>query len=346
MPQCLRRPRRSRSAPLAACLLAALLCLACLAGTARAHTVLLDNGDRLSGEILRLRDGFLHLETDYAGVVKLEWDRVLRVDTLEPLAVWTDTGRVEAMGLEKSGRDVRLRTHGGRAVDADRVVAVGESPGGWRKEGRAEAGWSSNSGNSNSQALRLDATGTARKGPHRLKGRAEYDYAQEEDELYEREWRVEFSYDHFLDEHVFVSMSTVQERDVFQDLNLRSAYGAALGYQFLETQRTSLAAELGLSYVLEDVRGDGGEQYLSVRWALDASRWLWKERLQGFHSHRLYQSLRQDDNVTLETETGLRLFVRDDIYLSLKYEWDWRSDPPEDAVAVDRRVQTSVGVRW
>ena len=52
-------------------------------------TVVLSNGDRLTGEISSLDKGKLALKTDYAGTVQIDWDKVRELDTDQQFEILT-----------------------------------------------------------------------------------------------------------------------------------------------------------------------------------------------------------------------------------------------------------------
>ncbi|NJD31059.1 MAG: DUF481 domain-containing protein [Gammaproteobacteria bacterium] len=84
--------RRSRAAA-ASLLLAALLCpFGLLHAAPKTDVVVLQNGDRLTGEIKGLDKGKLELSTDSAGTVYIEWDKVASVTTNQYLNVETSRG--------------------------------------------------------------------------------------------------------------------------------------------------------------------------------------------------------------------------------------------------------------
>src|SRR6187397_2195040 len=68
-----------------------------LASTAHAQpktdVVVLANGDRITGEIVRLDRGRLEFKTDDAGTLYLEWDKVATVQATRAVEVVTEDGR-------------------------------------------------------------------------------------------------------------------------------------------------------------------------------------------------------------------------------------------------------------
>lgn len=66
-----------------------------LAGPALADTVWLDNGDRLSGEIVLMDGGKLALKTRYAGQVLIDWKDIDTISSDKPPADQA-AGRIRA----------------------------------------------------------------------------------------------------------------------------------------------------------------------------------------------------------------------------------------------------------
>ena len=65
-----------------------------LAGSqGRTDVVTLPNGDRITGEVVRLDRGRLEFKTDDAGTLYLEWDKVATVQATRAVEVVTEDGR-------------------------------------------------------------------------------------------------------------------------------------------------------------------------------------------------------------------------------------------------------------
>jgi hypothetical protein len=59
----------------------------------RHDTVMLLNGDRLTGEIMKLDRGRLELKTDDAGTIDIEWDKVATAESAAGFEIETADGR-------------------------------------------------------------------------------------------------------------------------------------------------------------------------------------------------------------------------------------------------------------
>ena len=79
----------------------------------RTDVVSLPNGDRITGEVVRLDRGILEFKTDEAGTVYLEWDKLSTLVAMRQVEVVTTDGSTFLVrwGLR---RLVRLRSSGRR----------------------------------------------------------------------------------------------------------------------------------------------------------------------------------------------------------------------------------------
>ena len=102
-------PRSSaRSIPMVfACSLISLLAVPAL----RADTVVLKNGDRLTGTAVKLDGGKLTFKTDYADAIAIAWDQVTSLTTAKPLVLPTAKGNLSVV-LNRARRHRPDRRHG------------------------------------------------------------------------------------------------------------------------------------------------------------------------------------------------------------------------------------------
>jgi hypothetical protein len=75
-----------------------------LASCAWADTIVMTNGDQLSGDVLLMDAGTLVLKTEYAGEIRINWDKVAQLQTNDPM-------RLRAKGFP-AGYEARLTSSG------------------------------------------------------------------------------------------------------------------------------------------------------------------------------------------------------------------------------------------
>ena len=135
-------PRSART--LLSALLVASLSVASSA-QGRTDTVTLVNGDRISGEVLRLDRGRLEFKTDNAGTLYLEWDKLRSVLTTRLVEVATADGTSYLGSLVQApSRAISVATLVGgvalRMAEVTSITPIGRSF--WRKlDGSIDAGF-------------------------------------------------------------------------------------------------------------------------------------------------------------------------------------------------------------
>ena len=113
-------------------------------GQGRTDVITLVNGDRMTGEIMRLERGRLELKTDNAGTIDIEWDTVASIEARREFEVATTDGRLFLGTLGRSARPAPRDCRTGRSHSAGDVRGHGHCAH-WR-ELMGEARWVSRCG--------------------------------------------------------------------------------------------------------------------------------------------------------------------------------------------------------
>jgi putative salt-induced outer membrane protein YdiY len=119
----LRFPQRFAFSVLASTLLAL-----SAAASLRADTVVLKNGDRLTGTAVKLDDGKLTFKTAYADAISIAWDQVTSLTTSQPLVLPTPKGKLNVTAIERSDAGLVVTTATGPSTLDPKDVTVLRSP--------------------------------------------------------------------------------------------------------------------------------------------------------------------------------------------------------------------------
>jgi hypothetical protein len=106
----------------------ALTLLAFIAPFLYADTVVLKNGDRLTGTAVKLDGGKLTFKTAYADAIAISWDQVTSLATSQPLVLPTPKGNLTVTGIERSDAGLVVTTPSGPSTLDPAVVTVLRSP--------------------------------------------------------------------------------------------------------------------------------------------------------------------------------------------------------------------------
>jgi putative salt-induced outer membrane protein YdiY len=225
------------------------------------QTLILENGDRLSGRLTKI-EGDQWVFAHAGGEVKIPVASVAQFTAADAIGVRLTDGTILAATLSGGGNTLQLAAIDGstRTVAMSDVAAVGDasdlaaleqidigyfSPFGMFWGATASLGFSDKSGNSRSRGLSLAFEAGRRSPKDRLTfkaglAREEARLAGDELETTVEKYFGSLRLDVFVSPKFFVFGLTGQERDQFQDIDLRSTYNAGFGYQIIANDLTDL----------------------------------------------------------------------------------------------------------
>ena len=322
--------------------------------SALADEVLVLNGDRLSGDVIRQEKRRLHLKTTYAGTVEISWKDVREVQFDEPGQVLLDDETVLTVeAVSREGDRLTLHRQGPAAavtVDASRVKVIEPEPwelGQGRKlEGRVNVAFEEESGNSASTEFDLDFHVNRRWRWHRIEsyGEIEYDTTRGVDSS--DNWTWLSNYNRLFRSRWYGSALTLLKHDRFADLRLRFLAGPAAGYRFFDTEPLSLAVEAGVFYLNDDFVTRPDEEFWGPAWWVDYSQKIWKERMQIYHRQLGFAAGNDSRKQLWRSWTGIRVPLVAGFVGSVEYEFDYDSQPAVEAETTDKTLRLKLGYKW
>lgn len=232
-----------------------------------ADTVVMKNGDRLTGEVGQLEKGKLALKTAYAGTLRLDWREVASVETGKPFEVEVENGRrySGAVGLEGGavsvvGNQAPLVTTQENVVGIVPVELDGGKPSFWtRVNGAMDLGYSLNRGNSTLTQSSLGVKGEYRGRQYKVRGDLDSLFAKQNDAPTTSQHSGNLRYEHLLSDRMFYFVVGGMDRDDRRRLNLRTRGGGGFGWTLRKTREEEFSALGGLTYSNENFRGTNGE---------------------------------------------------------------------------------------
>jgi putative salt-induced outer membrane protein YdiY len=321
-----------------------LLALMCIIGIAHADEVLLSNGDRLTGTIVKMEDGILTLQTTYGGEIKIAWGEVQSLNTIKPITLKVpgkSNGLVSDFLI--GGYDF-LEVN---ALSPDNPVPLahvkGINIGFIQYRGNFTLGGNSTSGNTNTKAVNGAARFTVRADRHRLFLEAKYNYGEANERVVVRNSMAQTKYDYFITKKVFLNAFGLWEKDTFQNLQFRNTLGAGIGYQFFDTDSTSLSVTTGPAYVNEHFTTVPQTQTVSAKWGVRFEHKLLPDRLTIFHKQDGFYDLDHGNSMRLNADTGIRVFVYKDFYFNLEYDLRLNTQPAPGRQKLDEAFIFGIG---
>ena len=324
--------------------------------------VTLENGDRITGQIVNVTSGGLIVKTAYGTTpLIIPAEKITNVAAPEPTRVRLSngdvlTGRITGM----SENTLRLKTGyagtlsialaqlaEGTAASADipsgsqeTPAAEEEKPDRWK--GAFTAGGTRQSGNTERMGANVSVSATRETDVDLWRLGVSYHYAEEEGELTARKVYGSLKYEYDFKEDWYWFVSTEFLSDEFQNLNLRTVIGTGLGYRWVDTEKLSLKTEAGIGYISENFETGDDNTELTARLAgmLD---WQITDTL-SFSEHLIVYPSLEGGGYILRNEAALANDLGNNWSLELSNIIDYDSQPEPGVKKED--VYWSLGLRY
>jgi hypothetical protein len=227
-----------------------------------ADQIVMKNGDRVTGAVVKKDGNTLTVKTDQFGDVSLKWDQIASITTDKPVNVVLANGQTVKGPITTSGAMVSIGGTNAAPADVKTIRDDAEQAAvdrlahpGWGQlwAGTAALGLAGTTGNAEAltftvgaNAARTTNTDNTKLYLNIIKASALVDgvHADTAEAV-----RGGWAYDHNLDgSRMFIGVFNDYEYDKFQNLNLRFTIGGDAGYHVWKTTRSQLDALAGFDY--------------------------------------------------------------------------------------------------
>lgn len=339
---------------------------------ARADTVILHNGDRLTGRILHMSPGTLTFETTWAGELKIPRYEVRTIETDKPIAILREPdGRTESVMLrpaEPGTVAVVPQPRDGPAAGAPdgpaaaaaaqpaEIVKIArlrylnpkpeESGEGVSYQGRATLSGAFARGDTARDRVYAEADFGARALDWRYAVTGKLLQERDRDGTTASNWLASGNFDRFLDADSFLYARGSLERDRFRDISQRATLGGGYGRQLLQTERTSLSVRGGLEMIsVHRVLGQD-DTSPALGWGLNVSHRVDLLSAELFHDQRGTSTIDGDAQLSVRSRTGLRLPFASGLTASLQLNLDWDDQKAASASRSSSTWLIGLGYSW
>jgi putative salt-induced outer membrane protein YdiY len=303
---------------------------------AAADEILLSNGDRITGTVLRLAGGTLTFKTAN-GELKLPWTSVTSLKMDAPLLVTAGAAPAQSIAVNTAaGVGPLLRDITDIHAPEPSIV--------W--SGGASAGMLATSGNTDVNSLRFDAEMGVRRARDRFTGSFVINHASTSGEETTSNSTTAFGYNRFLTAKLFAEASATFTHDHFKDLDLRSAIGGGVGYQVWDSPMGALTVNGGLGWVDENFATSEDDSYTALREGVKLDVFFANKRVKAFHHHEGYIGVTGDDNLFWRAQNGVNIAVAARLVLTAEIDADYDRSPAPGRKNTDRTFGLTLGYKF
>jgi putative salt-induced outer membrane protein YdiY len=317
----------------------------------------LPSDEWLKGEIVSMYDGELEFESDELGVLKFDFDDIKEMRTSRVVQVGFEVREPVIGRLTMSGETARIIGNAGqvefaRAEILSLIVGPPKESNYW--SGYANVGGNIRSGNTD----QIDYT--ARLGTMRrtVKNRIEFDYVGNitriDSEDTSNNHRADIGWDRFVSKRLFITVVSAEwYRDPFQNIANRWTVGAGLGYEIVDTPRTSWSVNAGPAWqstAWESI--EPGEDDTSSSFAFHIGTDFDYELSDDIDVYAQYSAFftgEESGTYTHHLDTGLVIDLIGDLDFNVSWIWDHIQEPrPLEDGSIPKQDDTRLvfGLGW
>jgi len=337
--------------------LLSVLCLVGLCPTLYADEVILKNGDRLTGQIVRMTDGKLVFLSGVVGEVTVNLTDIKTFSSNEPIEVHLKDGTVlhqPVAAAEPNQFTLKtaapLQPQKFSLADVASINPPAKPQPKWT--GSISGAVSSTHGNTKAESVAASVSVQRRSEKDRTTAGADYGRSEQRDrttrldETIEDWWRARAQYDYFFTKKFFGFMNARYERDAIADLDRRIVVGGGAGYQWIETPKTSFSTNLGLASLYEKFDNQlGSNSEISLQLGYNFEK-RFNEKLRFIHDLVYFPSLEQFSDYFLTTTAELRASLTKSMFANFKVIFNYDESPAPGRGGTDVKYLLGVGLNF
>ena len=315
----------------------------------KTDTLVLHNGNEITGEVKGLDHGQLKYSTDDLGILSVAWDSVASIVSKKTVLVEVVDGRVYAGVMEKPAEagQVALRTNDGlEELEMARIFRI--NPIKKTFWGALKGSFSLGASfTRSSDVLQFSASGNVGKRTRKFAHSLNLNLiTTRETDQTTQNISLQYAYARILRRRWVVPVIAGYERNQSLGIQNRLITGGGVGRWLIESNRQTLAALAGLDLNLEDTIGtDASQISLEAFVAVRYSRFHYHHPKQNlFVSAFIFPSLTESGRFRVQLNSDWRQEIVNAFFLELSVFASYDSQPPEGALlSTDYGLVTSVG---
>jgi putative salt-induced outer membrane protein YdiY len=328
-----------------------------LALPARADIVLFQNGDRVQGRIVTLQSGRLQIDSELFGKLSAPLSEVATFESDDEIDLHLADGRELSARVERGeSGSILIPTPDGverEPLGLDALAGINRPKPETedRFSGDLEVSMDLDRGNAHQHEADLAFSIKRPFGRHavRLWGDYEADRNRSGGDrtTTKRKYRLGLWHSFDLTDRYYLVQKIRARKEATANLDLRLLSSSGLGIRWLETEKTTFTTETGLAWVHEDFSDDSdSNNFLAGR-----IEWILNRQLNPyvslFHDGEWIPSFKDfGEEHLIETDTGIKTKLTDRLYLKSTIEWDWDSDPADEAKQQDVNYKLTLGYEF
>jgi putative salt-induced outer membrane protein YdiY len=304
----------------------------------QAAVVVLKNGDRITGRIVKMEKQRLEIDPPFSDIIKIKWEDVQSITSERPMSVklYGELDLPENVGEQRLDRIILYTLGEEGAIRLEDVRAINFAEHDYR--GYISAGGNQTSGNSQTQALNVSGNLMYRKLEHRYTLDGKYNRGQADGEDTANNGSFSVKYDYFLAPRIYMGALNLVETDQFQDLSLRNTSGLVLGYDLLDREHHNLSIGAGPAVVYQDFTTDPATVTPSTAWTMRYEFMIRGDDVIIFQKTLGFQDLGHGSATRVNADQGIRVKITQNWRVNFEYDLRYNSLPVAGRKTLDTNI--------
>ena len=322
-----------------------LLCLLLLPMSVSADVIYLNNGDRITGEIVRVMNEEITIDPEYGGEYEVMFEHIHKVESERTMDVELFDGTRGAFRFdegEEPGQLALISSVTTTKIELSELKqAVEFKDFNWTT--KLDLTSSLSRGNTDSQSITFQGNSRFLRSNFRYVSDLSIVREEQDGDSIKEQDRFRVGYNYMWKNDWYVALDATVERDPIAQLELRTSLNPAIGYDIWDEPSKYFSVQLGAGYASEESDyGDtsGGNVDFRLNLSYDVSRL----DLEFFHYQHIYRNLAGRKNTVFNSQTGVRYEITDDIYINIQADYDYDLDPQVDIDEEDLTFLIGAGV--
>jgi putative salt-induced outer membrane protein YdiY len=304
----------------------------------QAAVVVLKNGDRISGRIVKMEKQRLEVDAPFSDIIKIKWEDVQSITSERPMSVklYGESDMPEDVGEQTQDRIIVYTLGEEGAIRLEDVRAINFAENDYR--GYISAGGNQTSGNTDTEALNISGNLMYRRSEHRFTLDGKYNRAKADGKDTANNGAFNIKYDYFVARRVSVGGFNLVESDQFQNLTMRNTTGLLMGYDLLDREHHILTIGAGPTVVFQDYTTEPATITPSASWALRYEYTFRGDDVVIFHKQQGFQDIGHGSATRFNADQGIRVKIISNWRVNFEYDLRYNSLPVPGRKTTDTNI--------
>ncbi len=313
-----------------------------------AGQLILKNGDRITGNIIKIWDKEVYIEPDYADEFAVDVGAVEYFLSDDEFTIELGDGKeVDASfeGVDEEGNQIVLVGDQRMAVPLVEIAELDEV-GDYSDWGaHVDLNTTINRGNTDSLNSKITGDYSLKLGDHRHLFEMFFSREEQNSVSVKEQDLYRYSYNYAFSQRWGFGGVASYERDPIRDLDRRLTVGPAATLNVWDSAKKDFHIQFPLGYQNELI-GGVEENNVIAGWIMRIRYKFGRPDLELYHNNSLAQNIAGRTNTALKTVTGARFEITDLLYVNFEIDFDWESEPAAGAKSEDLSMLVGLGFEF